>query len=57
MKSANLTTASPHSDQARLPSGSDRRVTPRFRVQFRTVVAAHNTRIEHDGIGFRLVSE
>jgi PilZ domain-containing protein len=49
MKSANLTTASPHSSQAKLLSGSDRRVTPRFRVQFRTVMAAHKTLIEHTG--------
>jgi hypothetical protein len=49
MKSAHLTTVSPHRTQAKLPSGSDPRVTRRFWVQFRTVMAAYNTMIEHTG--------
>lgn len=49
MKRANLTTARPHSNQGTVLSESDRRITPRFRVDFRTVIAAHNTRMEHTG--------
>lgn len=50
MKNANLTTAGSPSHQTRHSYlGSDRRLTPRFPVQFRTVMAAHNAKIEHTG--------
>jgi hypothetical protein len=49
MKSAaptNFTADRQHSAQARLTPGSDRRVTPRFRLDFRTVMSANSPMIE-----------
>jgi len=47
--STNFTTDRQHSAQARLTPGSDRRVTPRFRVDFRTVMSANSPMIEQMG--------
>jgi hypothetical protein len=52
MKSAaptNFTADRQHGAQARLTPGSDRRVTPRFRVDFRTVMSANSPMIEQMG--------
>ena len=45
----NFTADRQHSAQARLTPGSDRRVTPRFRVDFRTVMSANSPIIEQMG--------
>ena len=45
----NFTADRQHSAEVRLTPGSDRRVTPRFRVDFRTVMSANSPMIEQIG--------